>query len=266
MALLNEDFLNTTVAIGVNQNGITNWIGTGFFASKKSQSTGSYIYLVTNRHVVENFAEIRIRILEKGRTRCLECPVTLVENGFLLFVPATDEAVDLAVILLNAPNLEGVIDKLVSVDIDNDIYTSDEYLKNGGFEGSGVFMLGFPLGMVDESSNYPICRFGCIARFNSNEIQTKHKFMVDIQNFPGNSGSPIFSKPEIVSLVGTKPIDKCKLIGIVNSYIPYQDQLFSNQTKQVVEIRNENSGLAFANPAEYLKNLINEDLKSRNLV
>ena len=79
---------------------------------------------------------------------------------------------------------------------------------------------------------------------------------MDIQNFPGNSGSPIISCPDSVSIGKTKKITKCALIGIVHSYIPYRENLINVQTNEVVEVRTENSGLALAHPIEFLEEII----------
>lgn len=97
------------------------------------------------------------------------------------------------------------------------------------------------------------------------EIRTEKRFLLDIQNFPGNSVFPIFCRGEIYSVNGSKPVQKTALIGIVNSYIPYQESLINSQTNQIVEIRTENSGIANANSVEFIKELIEKDLKNRSL-
>ena len=118
-------------------------------------------------------------------------------------------------------------------------------------QGSLVHMLGFPMGLVNNSSRMPICRLGCIARISEAQIKETHNLIVDIQNFPGNSGSPIITRPEFVAIEGTKTFNKSILLGIVHAYIPYSEQLINGQTKQVVEIRTENSGLALVHPHQH---------------
>ena len=46
------------------------------------------------------------------------------------------------------------------------------------------------------------------------------------------------------------------LLGIVHSYIPYQETLMNTQTKQVVEIRSENSGIAKVHPVELIREVV----------
>lgn len=49
--------------------------------------------------------------------------------------------------------------------------TSSEYLEKGGDEGSYVYMLGFPMGLVNIDTNTPICRGRCVARIDPSEIE-----------------------------------------------------------------------------------------------
>ena len=117
-------------------------------------------------------------------------------------------------------------------------------------------MLGYTMGLVNQSSSLPICRLGCIARISKEQVQEQHNILVDIQNFPGNSGSPIINRPEIVSIQGTKNLDRSVLIGIIHSYIPYEETLINSQTGRFVEVRSENSGLAYVHPVEYIREII----------
>lgn len=59
-----------------------------------------------------------------------------------------------------------------------------------------------------------------------------------------------------MSITGTQAFPKSALAGIVHSYIPYQEQLINQQTGNVVEIRSENSGLAYMHPVEYIREII----------
>lgn len=88
------------------------------------------------------------------------------------------------------------------------------------------------------------------------QITATHNILIDIQNFPGNSGSPVVLRPETISIEGTQALPKSVLIGIVHSYIPYQEQLINQQTGNVVEIRSEKSGLAMMHPVEYIREII----------
>lgn len=149
--------------------------------------------------------------------------------------------------------------------IDDNTLTSAEFLQKGGDEGTYIYMLGFPMGLVNVDSNAPVCRSGCIARIDPVEILNSKKILLDIQKFPGNSGSPIISRPEVVGIEDTPVLNQCALIGIIHGYLPYKEQLINSQTYEVVEVRSENSGIAVANPAEFIKEVVEIEMK-RNYV
>lgn len=267
MSVIPKAYINSVVSIGVNAEEGFSWIGTGFLVGKKAKNNdGHYPYLITNRHIIldilNNKKDMYIRLIEKSTNKLKEYPVTLNDSDY---VCSKDENVDLAVIFLNAGFLAEKIDSIGLFDIDDNSFTSDEFILNGGDEGSIVYMLGFPMGLIDEYSKLPICRMGCVARINEEEAYSKKRFILDIQNFPGNSGSPIICKGEVYSVDNTKTLNKCSLIGVVNSYIPYKESLVNAQTQEIVEIKSENSGLAIANPVECIKELIDIDMKKREL-
>ncbi|MDE5553526.1 MAG: serine protease [Malacoplasma sp.] len=266
MAMIPKPFINSVVSIGIEGEKGTSWIGTGFLVGKKDpKSDGFYPYLVTNTHIVKGNNNIKVRFIDKNTNYLKEYTIKLVENGETFFTSHYDSKIDISVIFLSADAFRHSITQFGFFDIDAHSYTSSEFIENGGDEGSSIFMLGYPMGLISKLSNSPICRMGCIARFDKKEIEEEKCFIVDIQNFPGNSGSPILTKAECISMSGTKAITKCVLLGIVNSYLPYQENLINSQTGQVVEIRSENSGLALANPVEYIKEVIATDLIKRGI-
>ena len=93
---------------------------------------------------------------------------------------------------------------------------------------------------------------------SESQISETKNILVDIQNFPGNSGSPIVTRAEVLSIEGSKSLNRSVLLGIVHSYIPYQETLINSQTQQVVEIRSENSGIAKAHPVEFIRDLVDK--------
>ena len=110
-------------------------------------------------------------------------------------------------------------------------------------EGASIFALGFPMGLVGDERNTVIVRSGVLARIRDTLVKPRFPFMVDATVFPGNSGGPVVSKPEIVSIRGTKSDNNANLIGIVASYVPYIDVAISQQTRKPRITFEENSGL-----------------------
>lgn len=163
---------------------------------------------------------------------------------------------DIVAVMLSGTTINQQHLKFSSFDIDSNSFSSFELRDNGVDEGSLVYMLGYPMGLVNVNSELPICRMGCIARISEEQIAESHDALLDIQNFPGNSGSPIVSKPEFIGIQGTKILDRCVLIGIIHAYLPYRESLINFQTKEIVEVRSENSGLALMHPVEYIREVI----------
>lgn len=261
MAIIPQFYKNAVVSIGVkNQNSDIAWIGTGFFVTRAIDENNVRPFLVTNRHVFLGKSTIVIRMKEKDTENLKEFDVSIVNsdgsNEKPIYVLHTQEDIDIAVLPLDASFIIENHLEFPAFDIDSNAMTSSELRDNGFDEGALIFMLGYTMGLVNLSSSLPICRLGCIARISKEQIQEQHNILVDIQNFPGNSGSPIINRPEVVSIQGTKNLDRSVLIGIIHSYIPYQETLINSQTGRLVEVRSENSGLAYAHPVEYIKDII----------
>ena len=131
-------------------------------------------------------------------------------------------------------------------------------MQNTGVnEGSLVYALGFPMDLVDPIK-VPICRLGCISRVTDAFLLKKGApiFLVDAQTFPGNSGGPIVSRPEHISIDGTPSNTSANLIGILSAYIPYRETLYSRQTGRDRMIQEENSGLTIVHPVDRIKEVV----------
>lgn len=261
MAIIPEGYLNSVVSIGVRINPKTiAWIGTGFFVGRASgQESQVYPMLVSNKHVFKGKDSIVLRMKKMGsdELQVLDAPLKN-EDGSCRYIVHDGENIDVAVLPLSA---QFIIDNGLDFpcfDIEKTAMSTSELRSNGADVGTIIYMLGFPLSLVNEASNLPICRMGCISRMSETQINEQHNMLVDIQNFPGNSGSPIITRPEFVSITGTTSLTKSVLVGIVHSYIPYQEKLISSQTNEVVEIRSENSGIALVHPVEYIREIIDK--------
>lgn len=257
MAIIPQVFINAVVSIGVrNTDRSVRWIATGFFLIRMISEDQGRPFLVTNRHVFNGKQSIVIRMKEKDVDTLKECDAPLVSEGKSLFHQHPNPKIDIAVLPLNAEFITNNHLEFPAFDIDKHALTSTELRNSGVDEGSLVFMLGFPLGLVNNNSGLPICRLGCIARMSETQIEEEYNILADIQNFPGNSGSPIILRPELMSIQGSKSLDKSVLVGIIHSYIPYKESLINSQTGETVEIRSENSGIANVHPVEFIKEII----------
>lgn len=258
MAIIPSIYKNAVVCIGFrNANGMIAWIGTGFFVVRSVDENAAMPFLVSNKHVFNASKQIVIRMKELGKDNWKEADANLFDtNDQPLFTPHPNQNIDIAVLPLSGEYIVQNNLEFPAFNIDNNALSSEELRENGVEEGSTIYMLGFPLGLVPKLSSHPICRLGCIARISEDQIKEQSNILIDIQNFPGNSGSPIINRPELFSIEGTKCLNKSVLVGIIHSYIPYTEQLRSTQTNEIVEIRRENSGLAYAHPVEFIRDVI----------
>lgn len=265
MAIIPEFFINSVTSIGVRNGAGISWTGTGFFIVRVFDAEGNVRpMLVTNKHVLANKCSIVLRLKKRDNSTLDIVDAALYENGVKLYYEHPNANVDIAVLPLNGKLIIDNNIEFAAFDIDKHAMTSEELRYEGVDEGTLIHMLGFPMGLVNINSNLPICRLGCIARISAAQILESYNILADIQNFPGNSGSPIVTRPEIVSIEGTKSLNKSVLVGIVHSYIPYRENLINSQTQQVVEIRSENSGIALIHPVEFIREVVDEIVKPFN--
>lgn len=255
MALIPKGYIDAVVSIGVKKaDASIGWIGTGFFVHRCIDDKDVLPFLVSNKHVFEGQTGVVIRMRETQNNTLVLLDVTLSDCRVHPFA-------DIAAVMLSGTTITNRHLKFSSFDIDENAFSSFELRDNGVDEGSLVYMLGFPMGLVNVNSGLPICRMGCIARISEEQISESHDALLDIQNFPGNSGSPVVNRAEFIGIQGTKTLSKCVLAGIIHAYLPYCESLINSQTQEVVEVRSENSGIALMHPVEYIREVIDKYYK-----
>jgi S1-C subfamily serine protease len=271
-ALFPPYFLSAVVSLGTTQivqeqgkEPVTKWItvGTGFFYGYLVHDDADIakrkyaVFLVTAGHVIKGFAEagnskieVRVDANEVGaKAESFDIPISQ-----WFFHPA----VDLAAVPTS-------IDFLRSKGLQNSFFASDLHVLTkkqmtdaGTSAGDGVFILGFPMGLSGERRNYVIVRQGAIARISELFEDASNIFLVDAFVFPGNSGGPVVSKPEITSIQGTQANSRSLLVGVVKSYESYVDTAVSQQTKHARITFEENSGLAEIIPVDYINEMVKQ--------
>lgn len=265
MSLIPEVFIRAVASIGIRNNGNIKWIGTGFFVNKPIDENKVQPFFITNKHVIAEKESVVIRMKKLSTDELVVIDMPLRDKGACLYTNHPSPEIDIAAVLINGGYLGEHNLAYAGYDIFKNAKSSTELREAGCTEGNDVFMLGYPMGLVDVESNTPICRSGCLARMDCKEIERTKNMLVDVHNFPGNSGSPILMKPEMVAITGTKALSECVLAGIVHRYIPYQESLINSQTHQIVEIRSENSGIAKVHPVEFIREVVELE-HSRHIV
>ena len=271
MALLPPHYMDAVIALGTTRDdGEFLGTGTGFLYGHPTGETNEQgkplfgLFLITNRHVVEGTNELfaRFNLSSSIDTRKYNIPLRN-PDGSSRWTIHPDSKCDVAVIPINANKLkedginfgfyEGDSRTTITVQHAKQIETS---------EGDGVFVLGFPLGMSGAEYNYTIVRQGNIARIRDWIDGSSKTFLIDASVFPGNSGGPVILKPELTSIKGTTANDRALLIGMVSSYIPYEDVAVSRQTGKARAVFVENSGLGVVVPIDIIQETVSLAAKS----
>ena len=262
MAIIPSFFMSAVVALGIQSlDEKKHWIGTGFIVGRKEKDDPSFSthYIITNKHVVKNQKQIFVRFNSLSDSFIKDYLVNLYdEDGKAEFTYHPDHKTDIIAIQIIPQTL--INDKSIwgSFDLENHALTLKQMQETGVEEGCLVYSLGFPMNLVDDIKA-PICRLGCISRVSDafiKEGREKPTFLVDAQTFPGNSGGPIISRPEYISINGTPNNTNANLIGILSAYIPYRETLYSRQTGNARMIQEENSGLTIVHPVDRIKEVV----------
>ena len=261
MALIPTKFLNCVVAIGKDDGkGGIFWMGTGFLFGYRlpDRQYGENIYsvyLVSNKHVLKGQQYIYIRFNPQGGKPAQNHKLVIINGNTNLSKFHPKDGVDVAVVCIPQSYLDNLIRNGVNPDFftfDTESYLRGDLITHEVTEGDGVFALGYPMGNVGNTRQYVILRNGVIARIHDMLEGYSTDYIVDAPVFPGNSGGPVIVKPELTYITGTKPQKQSRLIGLVKSYIPYQDIAISPQTGRARVIFEENTGLTNVEPVDYI--------------
>ena len=278
MALLPPAYLNTVVALGgPSEDGTMKYTATGFLYGHPTGSTDkngqlTYTpYLVTNRHVFEKASakasEIHARF---NRSMGADPNIYTIPlrgtGGSTPWVMHPRPECDVAVLRVNGQQLKDDGIEFAFFAGDRSTFTLEQARESEVSEGDGVFVLGFPLGEAGEERNYAVVRQGIIARVQDWLKGNAQTFLIDASIFPGNSGGPVLLKPELTSIQGTKRNDRCGLIGMVSSYLPYREVAISQQTGRPRMIFEENSGLGVVVPHNVIQETIQDAVGKLNPV
>lgn len=255
MAIIPQIFNDAVVAIGItDKNGEKKWVATGFIVARKNEKGGYNTFLVTNKHVLEcGLSELLLRFNVAGKIDAKDYPMDLKDKeGNCVY--STHPTADVASVFLNASVLSADLGNISAFVLDELALTREQMIENEVVEGTIVYTLGFPSGLVGVDSKVPLCRMGCISKIK--ETVNGEGYLLDIQNFPGSSGSPVINRIESNHLKGTKQFNSTRLIGIIASYIPYIEELISKKTGKTMQVLQENSGIAIAYDVDSIKETV----------
>jgi S1-C subfamily serine protease len=262
MALLSEFFVDCVVAVGtILDSGDRVWRASGFLFGEAMGNNQYTTYFVTNRHVIENQKHLLLRFNPHAAQPAQEFRVDLFDGaGKALSYTPTDPTADVAVIPVDFNKLKANNIRCSFCESDHNALDRQGLQNEGVAEGDGVFVLGFPLGLVGGDRNFVVVRQGVVARIRDALAGVGSQFLIDASVFPGNSGGPVILKPDIVAITGTKSHKTSMMIGVASAYIPYRDVTISQQTGNPRVIFEENSGLAAVVLVDYIRDAIKQHL------
>jgi len=177
--------------------------GTGFFVGVKDEKNPErmYVYLATAKHVIQDetrsyYSSIFIRLNKRaGGAQMIEIPLK-GKDAAPVYVHK-DPEVDLVVFPI-LPDQQ-IYDFKVLPD---DMLTTVESFKEANIrEGDEVFFTGLFGHFFGAQRNYPIVRFGRVALITDEKIPWQEDantgvmldlYLLEVQSFGGNSGSPVF--------------------------------------------------------------------------
>lgn len=265
MALFPPGYMNAVVSLGRKSDNYQH-IGTGFVyghpVSTSENGTTSYNYfLVTNKHVVEK-SITHVRYNRAVDSKTFVAPLNEEISGNWAYHQG---GADIA------------IGKLVKEELSNGLLlgrspyetelfyggigtvTGDEkYPHYQPAEGDGVFLIGFPFGLIGKEHNYPIVRHGSIARIQDWIHRHKDTYLIDAPAFPGNSGGPVIMKPETISIKGTNATKLSLLAVVISDQIDW-NKIATSRTNQGEQFTfSQNTGLTVVVPIEKVAETCNQ--------
>lgn len=193
---LTEQLLFCTTRIEAKDQEDKIHIGTGFFYSfPTSDGTASYMYVVTNRHLIENMKEIRagFSLADQEGNPIYSKPYSFIYGTQEGIVYHPDSNIDLCIIPVSV-----FLSIARSAKINIFFRTLDKSLIPDPKKLASVspiediMLIGYPTGLWDESNNMPIVRKGITATSIHRDYNGKHEFLIDAACYPGSSGSPVF--------------------------------------------------------------------------
>lgn len=265
MALLAPGHLDAVFAVGTRSSldassgEETNWIGSAFVLGVPGQPANAegeliYYYLVTARHVVENAVKspgvFIVRTSdEKGRVIDFAVPPAQ-PDGSPSFYFHPKERFDIAVAPMSYRTIQSAGAKMNVIHAKHGCWLLHEMRDTGVSEGDGIYLVGFPLGLVEDSHPRPIVRGGTIARIRDAYEDPRRTVLIDVNLFPGGSGGPVFVRPDVSSVGGTKSIKESRCLGLMTRAYTWDDVAISRQTNSPRVVFVENAGLARMEPID----------------
>lgn len=250
----------STLFIGIrDQVGEITYGGTAFLVTIPGEHKGSFSYLVTAKHVLD-------QIKKQSADGSFVVRANLVNDESVLFdadighwFSHNDKDVDVAISIFSPPlEIHNTLDaRFIPV---SNFLTEDDIKTHGIGSGDEVFMTGLFVNAVGASQNMPIVRMGSIALMPSEKISHAGKlidaYLVESRSIGGLSGSPAFVSATIRVAYPSKPQQfywvpgQSFFFGLVRGHwdIP--------PNRALLEAEKVNMGISVVVPASKIKEIL----------
>ncbi len=212
-------------------------------------------FLVTNKHVVDG-AITRVHFNHSDTGLTLAATHTVASGDWTLHPAGANLAV--TPLLDSSPLRQGRELQGLGMFIEDVGTTIGEGIQP--VEGDGVFVIGFPLGLVGEARNFPVVCYGVVSRIQDWIQRQECTFLIDASVFPGNSDGPVILKPELAAIADTKPNTHCLLVGVTSQQLRSREVAVSEQTGKPRIVFEEDAGLAEVIPVEFVRETVIKEM------
>lgn len=268
-----ENLLFTTVRIQTNTQNDGVSFGTGFLVSYNLENDSKGIFLVTNKHVIENGINWEILFNVSDCKPPRDNPIIgqhfSADIGNASDIWIKHNKYDIAILYFNGiykilernkrtPFIRTInYNKIPNLtDIENKIDAIED-----------VLIIGYPNAMHDPKSLIPIVRRGITATPYSIDFQDEPKFLIDASIFPGSSGSPVFIYDRTKHYDRSNTEGRIYLLGIV------AETYFRTDSNEIIERKiptdlnfivntHQMIDLGMVYKSSIIKNMIDEVIKS----
>lgn len=194
-ASLTEQLIHSTVRIKTRMSDSAEWsaIGTGFYWNTPLGNGTEFSAIITNRHLLEDAVALGVQLHSKDPAGGLlfgPGQEVVIDGSALIPVFHADPQVDLALVPFG-PTIHKVqpqpffralrFAELPSADDVESMRADQE-----------ILMVGYPVGLADETNNCPITRRGTTAVPPWLDYEGRKELLCDVPVFEGSSGSPVF--------------------------------------------------------------------------
>lgn len=200
-------------------------VGTSFYHSLKLSDGREAPVLITNRHVVRGFKELKLTFSKaEDVLKATEDDIVTFHwddlQSIVCYHPNNE--IDLALVFLEPILRSANAGNVALTVIDEQNFINAE-LENALSFAENVLVVGYPQGFWDSKKNLPLFRRGITSTPCMLDYEGKPQILIDCSIYPGSSGSPVFlfNHPTYVEGNQLKFGTQFALLGIVSAVLIY---------------------------------------------